>query len=153
VRMVYDAACSKCEENVTRLFLWMSLPFLLLLILPACDDTLFGATGKVYDPTWEGVQEMFDDQCTVACHNEGWGYDLVLPDGVQQDVSFGSGAFVVAGSAEDSPLWWALNGSDGQDLMPPTGMLPAESIEHVKEWIDDGAGLVAEEEQDTGGEQ
>jgi hypothetical protein len=150
--MVYDAAYEPCEENVTRFFLSLSLPFLLLLVLPACDDTLFGATGKVYEPNWEGVQEMFGDQCTVACHNEGWGYDMVLPSGVEEDVSSDMGAFVVAGSAEDSPLWWALNGSNDMDLMPPTGSLPIESIEHVKEWIDDGAGLVAEEEE-TGGEQ
>ena len=134
-----------------RYFLGMSTSLLTLLVLPACDDTLFGATGKVYESDWDGVQEMFADQCTVACHNDGWGYDLVLPDGVQQDVSSGLGAFVVAGSAEDSPLWWALNGSDGQDLMPPTGMLPIESIEHVKEWIDDGAPLVQEEEDAGGG--
>ena len=88
-----------------------------------------------YEATWAGVQQMFNDSCD-RCHPAVQGIDLHTA--IPEDIANGTGTYVVAGDA-DSSLLWELIGTPTLNFMPQDGALPAESVEHVKEWINNGA--------------
>jgi hypothetical protein len=113
-----------------------------LAALAACDDTLFGpdpGPPDVYDPTCAGVAALVEDHC-AECHSGGV---LVLPDAIFADAESGAGDLVVAGDPAASLLWRVLVGElDDGDLaaMPlGRGLLPLDSVDHVRVWIEAGA--------------
>jgi hypothetical protein len=124
---------------------WMGVITLVLpLFTTACDDTVFTFGGvQVYDPTIDGVQDMFDDKCG-SCHP---GTDDFVFDDLIADVRDETEVFVVAGSPADSYFWRKLSNTmleDEGSAMPLTGVLKAEEISHVERWILDGAPLGGE---------
>jgi ankyrin repeat protein len=87
------------------------------------------------------VQPLFREHC-IGCHGptqqmNGFRLDqrrYVMPNRV------GAGrAVVVPGNSTKSRLYLKLIGSQNGPQMPPAGPLPAEQIEIVKTWIDQGA--------------
>ena len=120
---------------------WLKCGLLVSIIgiICACDDTIFGG-GEValYPPGWVGVTAMMEDHC-VGCHPALEEPDLI-PD-IRADVLDGTGVYVVPGDPENSYLWTIINGSD-PDYFMPLGFsepLPLTTIQHVEQWILDGA--------------
>lgn len=127
--------------------------FVLLALLGACDDEIFGAPGHVGSGTtpveegWCGVQQVFVDSCT-SCHGASaplGGLDLVTDPhaalvGVMSSAYAGA-TLVVPGDADGSLLVQKLEGSQGANggVMPPTGQLAAEVVGVVRRWVQDGA--------------
>lgn len=120
-----------------------------LLLLAACsgskattDDTdtpgttPTGETGTeppdVYPATWDGVQQLFTEHCDV-CHPSEQGVDLHVV--VENPTGY---PYVVPGDPDNSYLWQVVS---GQVIlrMPPTGLLPAETVQCIHDWIEAGA--------------
>jgi hypothetical protein len=110
-------------------------------VLASCDDTVFIPPPQIYDPDWDGVTDMIEDNC-VVCHGEGAGTEPVLPDAFLADVLAGDGEFVVPGDPSASLFWRVISGElvDGDFAQMPLGRpLPDVSVAHVKVWIEAGA--------------
>ena len=124
------------------------LSLIVALGLAGCDDTVFpgGAGGTdvpaAYTPDYAGVNALFDDHC-LGCH--GTGTAPTLPDDLTADLANGTGAIVVAGDPDASPLWRVIalpaDQLDPADagVMPFGSQLPAAQVAHVKAWIEGGA--------------
>jgi hypothetical protein len=120
---------------------------LVLSLGVACDDTIFGSGAVVeYPPGWTGVVALFDDRCE-SCHSSGDDPDVPdLMEIIPKDLEEGTGLYVVPNEPEASYLWELLKGTD-PDYFMPLGMpdpLPPESIQHVEQWILDGAVIPTE---------
>lgn len=119
------------------------LAALLLVLGVACDDTVFHQEVKTYDPTWFGVQVFMLDNC-VSCH-DGTISSVVFPDEIEADLQSHHGTYVVPYDPDGSLLWRMISGElqgDDPGVMPiGTGPLPDAEIEHVQEWILNGAPL------------
>jgi hypothetical protein len=83
---------------------------------------------QTYDPTWDGMQAFFGDHCD-SCHPATNGIEL-------RDTL---DTYVVPGDPENSRLWISVTGQSLSTMMPPSGRLPQETIEHVEAWIQAGA--------------
>ena len=105
----------------------------------ACDDTIFGGGAVVqYPPGWVGVEALIEDHC-VSCHPALEDPDLLTE--IPADIANGTGFYVVPGDPENSYLWTLINGSD-PDYFMPLGLaepLPLTTVQHVEQWILDGA--------------
>lgn len=128
-------------------------PWMALLLLTACDDTLFGVNGAGKDtdtgplPTGHaGVVAIFDEDCT-SCHPAGGtgsgGLDLegdLCTTVVGVSAQGYTGTLVVAGDSAASVLWHKMadTGTYG-GVMPLGGTISQEEIDIVANWIDDGA--------------
>jgi hypothetical protein len=129
---------------------------ILLAVLCACtakdDATDTGADGDAdtdsdsdtdtdtepaYPATWDGVQSLFADHC-FSCHPATNDIDLVPL--IEEDLA-GPRYYVVPGSAEDSRLWLLVTGGTLYNMPPPNALLPAATVEPIREWIDAGASL------------
>ena len=105
----------------------------------ACDDTIFGAGAVVeYPPGWQGVEALMRDHC-VSCHPVLEEPDLL--SAIPEDIREGTGVFVVPGDPDNSYLWQLINGSDPGYFMPlgSAEPLPLATVQHVEQWILDGA--------------
>ncbi len=94
--------------------------------LPPEDEPLLSYSAE--------IQPIFNAHC-VSCHPGNGGLDLGSWTGVLDGGS--SGPVVVAGNADGSWLVQRLEGAGG--VMPPSGPLPAASIQAVRDWIEQGA--------------
>lgn len=137
---------------------------LVLLLLSACDDTIFpapshGGGGEVVGEGYCAVQSILGSQC-VACHSAGGhagGLDLET-DAHAALVGVASSLYpdrtlVVAGAPDASFLYTKVTGaqaaSDGTP-MPPSAGLSAEDAEILRAWIADGATAECTGEVDVG---
>jgi hypothetical protein len=123
---------------------------LLLSLGVACDDTIFGSGAVVeYPPGWTGVVALFEDRCD-ACHSAADDPDIPdLMEVIPLDVAEGTGLYVVPNEPESSYLWDLLVGTDPEYFMP-IGIpepIPIASIQHVEQWILDGAVIPTEDEE------
>ena len=96
-------------------------------------------------PAWlVGVEAFIDDHC-VSCHPALEEPDLLTA--IPADIADGTGIYVVPGDPENSYLWTLINGSD-PDYFMPLGIaepLPLTTIQHVEQWILDGAVIPGDE--------
>lgn len=93
-------------------------------------------TPPTYPATWEGVQQLFAENCN-SCHPSQNQIDLVLL--VEEDLAGGQ-FYVIPGNAADSYLWQVVSGGTITP-MPPTGLLDPAVVEPIRGWIDAGASL------------
>jgi hypothetical protein len=93
-----------------------------------------------YEANWAGVQALFADHCD-SCHPATNGVDLHVS--VPDDVASGAGELVVSGDPEASALWRAVGGSSLSEMMPTSGRLAPQTVEHVRIWIQSGASIEA----------
>jgi mono/diheme cytochrome c family protein len=91
------------------------------------------------------VQPIFDSNC-IGCHgqNGNGGQDLRAENSyanlVGVDATGGAGKRVVADDPESSVLYLKMTGAPGVgSVMPPTGGLPAEVTDIVRQWVAEGA--------------
>ena len=91
------------------------------------------------------IQPIFDANC-ILCHGAGGngGLDLRAPGSRGNLVGAASATYtgvrVQPGEPDDSILYLKLSGAAGVgDRMPPTGALPAPTLELVRRWIAEGA--------------
>lgn len=130
------------------------LPAMAVALFPylaACDDEILAPCGA-YTPDWEGVTCFMEVQC-ISCHSTTHLEPPVVhifPDDVKEDLLHCQGSLVVPYSPEDSQLWRVISGELDHDVdvwgvMPyvdvPGGgrPLPDSEIEHIREWILNGA--------------
>jgi hypothetical protein len=101
-------------------------------------DTGDTTTPAGYAPTWDGVQQLFVDNCD-RCHPSLQYVDLHVD--VAADIESGGGLYVVPGDPDNSLLWQLVsNPSPFQSAMPyDTGVLPLETVDPIREWIANGA--------------
>ncbi|MEQ1572456.1 MAG: hypothetical protein ABMA64_42945 [Myxococcota bacterium] len=92
-----------------------------------------------YDATWTGVQALFVDHCD-RCHTAQY---PELHTDLVTDLTSGYGMVVVAGDPDNSALWQVVSApSPFQSPMPfDTGLLPAATVDPIREWIANGAPL------------
>ena len=86
------------------------------------DTTDTAVAVKTYEPTWDGVQELFEDHCD-SCHPATNGLDLRA----------GIDAYVVPGDSAASDLWISVSGQSLSTMMPPSGILDPASVAHVQQ--------------------
>jgi hypothetical protein len=101
-----------------------------------------------YPPGWTGVKALFASEC-FSCHPASDDPDVPdLMEVIPEDIEAGTEFYVVAGEPENSRLWELLEGSDPELYMPLSRpeVLPYESVQHVEQWILDGAVIPTEEE-------
>jgi len=87
------------------------------------------------------VQPLFREHC-IGCHGPTQqmnGFRLDQRRYVMPNRLGANGAAVAPGNSAKSRLYLKLTGSQNGPQMPPAGPLPAEQIEIVKAWIDQGA--------------
>ena len=87
------------------------------------------------------VQPLFREHC-IGCHGPTQqmnGFRLDQRRYVMPNRLGANGAAVAPGNSAKSRLYLKLTGSQNGPQMPPAGSLPAEQIEIVKAWIDQGA--------------
>ena len=87
------------------------------------------------------VQPLFREHC-IVCHGPTQqmnGFRLDQRRYVMPNRLGANGAAVAPGNSAKSRLYLKLTGSQNGPQMPPAGSLPAEQIEIVKAWIDQGA--------------
>jgi hypothetical protein len=114
-----------------------------IVLLAGCDDHLFPALAGSSGSDWCGI---LDESC-VSCHSaagKAGGLDLETDaHAALVDVASSAGpVLVVPGDPDASFLMAKLEGelAAGQGgPMPPSGPLPAEQIELIRQWIADGA--------------
>ncbi len=106
----------------------------------ATDATDAAPTGDtapplpVYEPTWAGMERFFAEQCD-ACHPSQQGLDLHT--GIPEDIATYQ-YYVKPGEPDQSRLWLSISGPYA--TMPyQAPLLPAEVIEPVRVWIENGA--------------
>jgi hypothetical protein len=112
-----------------------------LLMSTGCDDTIFSASSaESYEPTWEGVEEFFVDHCD-SCHPSLQGIDL--HSDVENELAGDSAYYVVPGDPDSSRLWTIISDPNDEFLMPfgEAEPLPDTTIDHVREWIENGGEL------------
>lgn len=89
-----------------------------------------------YPATWDGVQQLFTDQCS-RCHPVTNGIDLVPL--IEEDLA-GGHYYVVPGSADESYLWKVVAGQTAYNMPPPPEeVLPLPTVVAIRDWIDAGA--------------
>ncbi len=112
------------------------------LALVGCDNTIFHSQELGYEATWLGVQIFMHDHC-FECHRAGQAPEL--PDAIEEDLLEERFEYVVPGDPEASVLWQILEPVEWEPgmphQMPPGAPLPLPVIEHVYEWIEEGAPL------------
>jgi len=87
------------------------------------------------------VQPLFREHC-IGCHGPTQqmnGFRLDQRRYVMPNRLGANGAAVAPGNSAKSRLYLKLAGNQNGPQMPPAGPLPAEQIEIVKAWIDQGA--------------
>ncbi|HQR09064.1 MAG TPA: PSD1 and planctomycete cytochrome C domain-containing protein [Gemmatales bacterium] len=90
------------------------------------------------------IRPLFAQQCH-GCHGpqkQKGGLRLDSPDAIKKGGD--SGSILTAGDPEKSLLYKAVSYQDDELRMPPRGKLAGEQIDHVKQWIEGGAGLPKE---------
>jgi len=81
----------------------------------------------------DDIQPIFDQNC-ISCHSGSLDPDLTAGN------SYNSlKGLIVSGDAASSELYQRLNGTNGQNLMPPGSPLAKAQIDLVGQWIDEGA--------------
>jgi hypothetical protein len=121
---------------------------LFLMVMPGCDDTLFGVpigggdgpVEPVYEVGYAGVQEMWSDHCQ-ACHPA---VNPFVLDDLVADIQAGDERYIVAGDPGASMFWRLISGTrvEGDPRTMPDGSpvgLRAPDREHVRLWILEGA--------------
>lgn len=89
------------------------------------------------------IRPMLVQRCQ-SCHGpdkQKGGLRLDQPEWISQGGE--SGKIIVQGKASDSLLFQAVSYQHDTLKMPPRGKLTDEQIQHVKQWIDSGAGMPA----------
>jgi predicted CxxxxCH...CXXCH cytochrome family protein len=133
----------------------------LLLVVSACDDHLFVSHGNSGTDTtenatgWCAVQSIINGNCLTcqaATPNPIGGLDLETdPYAALVNVpSLYDGSMRVAPNDPDGSLLVRKLEGDAGGIMPPTGALPDDRIQLVRDWIADGASDVCEDPT-TGG--
>lgn len=92
------------------------------------------AVPEGYPPTWAGMEQLFTEHCDV-CHPATAGFNL--HSAIANDITGGFGAYVVPFDPDGSRLWRAVSGQ-GLD-MPPGALLPLETVDPMRVWIEAGA--------------
>lgn len=130
----------------------------LLTILWACDDQLFtsGAGHEVVSTGDNAAVDLLHASC-ASCHGGGLAPNLsgdICADVVGvESIQVPSMNFIEAGDPANSYLLLKLKGEGASvggtsSVMPPSGMLPAEQIQIVEDWI--AAGATCGSATDTG---
>jgi len=85
------------------------------------------------------VQPLFKANC-IGCHGPTQQLNNFRLDRRREAMRGGTIAVIAPGSSQSSHLYLRLVGKDTIGMpMPPTGPLPAEQTEVIKNWIDQGA--------------
>ena len=86
---------------------------------------------------WADVSPIFNSNC-IGCHGGSGGLYLDTYANILQGGNHG--AVVIAGHADSSLIVQALEGTTTLiPQMPLGGSLPPDSIQVIRQWIDDGA--------------
>ncbi|MCA9491322.1 MAG: hypothetical protein KC621_15430 [Myxococcales bacterium] len=97
-------------------------------------SVLHTAGPEPYEATWAGMERLFEDHCDV-CHPSQAGFNLHVA--IPADIANATGRYVVPGDAQASSLWRSVS-DQGVD-MPLGGLLPLETVDPVRVWIEAGA--------------
>ena len=100
------------------------------------DHTVSGQTARV--DFVRDVQPILSERC-ISCHGPSRqenGYRLDRRSGAFSGVVRPN---INRGSSDSSPMFHRVAGTQRGQQMPPTGPLPAEQIDLLKRWIDEGA--------------
>ena len=85
------------------------------------------------------MQQLFAENCD-RCHPSQQQIDLhtLIPEDIAGDQYY-----VVPGSSADSFLWDIVSGQSivQMPLATDVGLLPLETVDAIREWIDSGASL------------
>ena len=84
------------------------------------------------------IQPLFREQC-IGCHGPSQQMGGMRLDRRSSAMANRGGTGIGPGNAAGSRLYLKLSGTKAGTRMPPTGALPSEKIELVKNWIDQGA--------------
>ena len=110
-------------------------------VAPSDTDTA-ASVGLVYSSDWNGVLALLEDRC-VSCHQPGGGVEsLLFPDALVQDLEGNLGVLVQPGDPAGSQLWRVIADELAPTdfgVMPLSNPLPANHVEHVRDWIIAGA--------------
>jgi hypothetical protein len=119
--------------------------FIALTCLAACagpdDDGESADTGvapEPYEPTWAGMERLFADNCD-RCHPSQNGIDLRT---VAQHTTTPVTTYlpwVTPGDPDQSWMWVMVSGQAGLTIMPADGLLPLETVDPMRVWIENGA--------------
>ena len=101
---------------------------------PGGEDS--GAIGVDMQPTWAGVQALFSVHCDT-CHDGSNQFELRAA--IEDDLEQATELLVIPGDLEGSMLWDALAGTTLTRMMPPSGRLAGDEVQHVADWILTGA--------------
>ncbi|MEQ1501023.1 MAG: hypothetical protein ABMB14_02280 [Myxococcota bacterium] len=105
----------------------------------ATDTDTDTDTGEpvTYEPTWAGMEALFVDHCD-RCHPAQQGIDLHTA--IPADVATTTGArlYLVPGDPDNSLIWLEVSGQYTTQ-MPYDGLLPIETVDPMRVWIEAGA--------------
>ncbi len=112
-----------------------------LLMLWACGSQPVGwedsgSIGVEMQPTWAGVQALFSVHCDI-CHDGSNQFELRAA--IKEDLEQATELLVIPGDLQGSVLWDALAGTTLTRMMPPSGRLQGDEVQHVADWILAGA--------------
>ena len=109
-----------------------------LLYVPAFWGVL-NAQGSAKVDFQRDVQPILKANC-IGCHGPVQQKNNLRLDRRRDTMRGGTIAVIAPGSSQSSHLYLRLTGRDTLGMpMPPTGSLPPEQIETIKNWIDQGA--------------
>lgn len=94
---------------------------------------------EAYEPTWAGMERLFVDHCD-RCHPAQNGVDLHtdLANHTTTPVTTYL-PWVTPGDPDQSWMWVLVSGQAGIQMMPDDGLLPLETVDPMRVWIEDGA--------------
>ncbi len=122
--------------------------FICGLILSRCSEKSTLETDATLEPTFSSINsQVFQRNCALSgCHGggsanaglsleEGVAYQNLVNVNATQNPSLKR---VQPGNSGLSYIMFKLNG-EGTTFMPPSGKLPADTRNIIKQWIDNGA--------------
>ena len=100
----------------------------------------FAIADEAGDAFEKHIRPLLLEKC-IECHGPAKQEHLVRLDR-RADVLNGKAgdvAFIVPGNPDTSRLWQVIQHHDNDIAMPPSGKLPPEQLEYVRQWIVSGA--------------
>jgi hypothetical protein len=103
------------------------------------DTALTITEPDIYDPTWQGVQDLFVDHCD-RCHPSVQYLDLRTE--IPLDIAKYQ-YLVKPGDPDGSVLWQVVSAPNASQIPMPfdSGLLPLVTVDAIRQWIADGASL------------
>lgn len=94
---------------------------------------------EAYEPTWTGMERLFADHCD-RCHPAQNGIDLHA-EAIDHTTTPTPGylPWITPGEPDESWMWLMVSGQAGLSRMPSDGLLPLETVDPMRVWIENGA--------------